>query len=84
MTMPTQLDFSESTFVPPEADKYVEVVLGYWQYAYEMADKEHVLAPPYFPATVDEAERILREQYPQVAAAVDRVIIARSLARNHD
>ena len=86
VTMPDKLNLSDALFIPPEADKYVETVLSYWDYAFAMADKEAIYAPPYHAPNVEQAEEILRLQYPQVAAAVDRVIIARSLARDrvHD
>lgn len=79
--MPVSLNLSNSTFIPPEADKYVEIVLGYWDYAFNRADRDYLESPDVDPV-VEEAEKILFERYPQVSLAVDRVIIARSLKRD--
>jgi len=78
---PTKLDLSEALFIPPEADQYVDIVLGYWDYAFNRADKEY-LTPPDASPEVEEAERILMEKFPRVSAAVDRLIIRRSLHRD--
>ena len=81
VTFPNHLNLSEALFIPPEADKYVETVLEYWDYAFAMADKDY-LGEPYQSIEVEEAHRILDEEYPQVSSAVSRVIIARSLKRD--
>lgn len=80
--MPDNLDLSNAVFVPPAADKYVETVLGYWDYAFAMADKVDAMTPPDFDPEVEQAQDVLDKQYPQVSAAIDRIIIRRSLKRD--
>jgi hypothetical protein len=79
--MPVKLNLSEALFIPPEADQYVEIVLNYWDFAFARSDSED-LEPPEPTPEVEKAEQILDEQYPHVASAVDRAIIARSLKRD--
>lgn len=78
---PTTLDLSCALFIPPEADRYVEIVLNYWDYAFNMAESDD-LVPPNATPEVEEAERILQEKYPLVVAAIDKAIIKRSLKRD--